>query len=142
MTQPTPVFQGSIVDHKLHTLSRVKAAIRRYLSTFPNGTQIDIVFRKHRSKRSNLQNAYYWSVVVPILAQHFGYDNEEMHEELKLLFNPIQSKIDPGRKIGGSTKKLSTVEFFSDEDSYVNRIARWGATEHGIYIPPPGEIEE
>ncbi|MFH2074566.1 MAG: hypothetical protein ABIJ57_04345, partial [Pseudomonadota bacterium] len=98
--------------------------------------------RKHKVKRSDEQNRYYWGVVVSILADHFGYEPEELHEEMKLMFNPIQSKIDPSRTIGGSTTKMSTVEFFSDEDSYVERICRWSATEHGVYIPPPEKAEK
>ena len=141
MRQPVPIFEGDIVEGKLKLLPHIKQAISRWCHTFQTGTHVDITIRKHKTKRSNKQNAYYWGVVVPILANHFGYDQEEMHEELKLLFNPVQSKIDPGRKIGGSTTKLSTVEFFSDEDSYIERICRWAASEYGVYIPPPEKAE-
>jgi len=142
MKQPEIPFEGHIVDHKFKVFDHVREGIKRYLSTFPNGTKIDIIFRKHKSKRTNQQNAYYWGVVIPILSTHFGYDPEEMHEEMKLMFNPIQSKIDPSRKIGGSTTKLSTVEFFHDEDSYVERICRWAAQEQGVYIPLPEKDED
>lgn len=82
-------------------------------------------------------------MVIPILADFFGHDNpEDIHEDLKLKFNPIQSKIDSTKKIGGSTTKLSTVDFYSAENSYVERICRWAADEYGIYIPPPKKIEE
>ena len=57
------------------------------------------------------------------------------------MFNPVESKIRPGEEIGGSTTKMSTVEFFSDESSYVERICRWAASEHGIYVPPPTKAE-
>lgn len=137
MRQPTPIFEGDIVDGKLKLQRRTKEEISRWLLTFKTGTHVDIKIQKHKTQRSLEQNAYYWAVVVPILADHFGYEIEEMHEELKLMFNPIQSKIDPNRKIGGSTTKLSTVEFYSDENSYIERICRWAATEYGVYIPPP-----
>lgn len=141
MKTPIPIFEGDIVDGKLKLLSHVRQSIARWCLTFKTGSHVGITIRKHRDKRTNGQNAYYWGVVVPILANHFGYDTEEMHEELKYLFNPIQSKIDPNRKIGGSTTKLSTVEFYCDQDSYVEKIVRWGATEHGVYIPPPEKIK-
>ncbi len=140
MKQVVPIFEGDIVDRKLKLQNSVKSAIARWCSTFSNGSHMEIVIRKYRSKRTNDQNEYYWGVVIKILSDHFGYESEEMHEELKLMFNPIQSKIDPNRKIGGSTTKMNTVEFYSDQDSYVERICRWAA-EQGVYIPPPEKAE-
>jgi len=141
MKQPSPIFEGDIVDGKLKMLDNVKQAIARWCMTFRTGTHVDIIIRKHRGKRTDKQNRYYWGVVVAILADHFGYDAEEMHGELKILFNPIQSKIDPSRIIGGSTAKMSTIEFDVYEDSYVERICRWAASEYGVYIPPPEKAE-
>ena len=143
MKQPVPIFSADIVDEKLKLFDHEKKAIARWISTFKNGTKIDIVIRKHSKKRSNPQNKYYFGVVVPILADFFGHDTvEAMHMDLKLEFNPVPSKIHPGKIVGGSTTALSTVEFFSDEDSYINRICRWAASEYAIYIPPPKKIEE
>ncbi len=143
MKQPIPIFEGNIVDKKLKMLDREKKAFARWCATFPNGTKLDIIARKHKSKRTNDQNAYYWGVVIPILSNFFGHDNpDDMHEDLKQKFNPVQSKIDPNKIIGGTTTKLSTVDFFSAEDSYVERICRWAAMEYEIYIPPPKKVEE
>ena len=148
MKQIVPIFEADIVDGKLKMLDHVKQAIDRWCRTFRTGTHIEIIIRKYRSKVTDPQRGYYFGVVVPILAEHFGYDKETMHEELKLMFNPVQSKIDPSRTIGGSTTKMNTVEFFSDEDSYVERICRWAAEfgqetgESGIYIPPPEKAEK
>ena len=142
MKQPVPIFEGHVVDKKMKMLDHEKAAISRWISTFKNGTKLDIVIRKHKSKRSNEQNRYYWGVVIPILAEYFGHDNaEDMHEDLKLKFNPIGSKLYPEKTIGGTTTKLSTVDFFSADDSYVERICRWAAMEYSIYIPPPKKME-
>jgi hypothetical protein len=141
MKIPTPIFEGDIVDGKLKLLQRVKNEIARWCMTFKTGTHVDIIIRKHKSQRSKEQNSYYWAVVIPILADYFGYDREEIHEEMKLMFNPMQSKIDPSRKIGSSTTKMTTEEFYCDQDSYVERICRWAATEYSIYIPPPEKLE-
>lgn len=142
MKQPTPIFQANIVNGKARFTGPEKTALKRWLLTFKTGTLVDIVIRKHSTKRSNEQNAYYFGVVVPILADHFGYDNrEDMHEDLKLKFNPIESKIEPGRRIGGTTTKMSTVEFMAAEDSYVERICRWAAEEHELFIPLPEKAE-
>jgi len=137
MKQIIPIFEGDIIDGKLKLLDHVKQAIARWCMTFKPGTHVEITIRKYKSKRSDEQNRYYWGTVISILGNHFGYDPEEMHEEMKLMFNPIQSKIDPNRIIGGSTTKMSTIDFYCDQDSYVERICRWAASEHGLYIPPP-----
>ena len=143
MKQPVPLFSADVVDKKLKFFEHEKLAIARWISTFKNGTKLDIIIRKHSSKRTNEQNKYYFGVVVPILADYFGHDSvESMHEDLKLEFNPVPSKIDPTKIIGGSTTKLSTEEFFSKEDSYVNRICRWSAEKYGLYIPPPKKAEK
>lgn len=144
MKQPTPKFEADVINGgKLKYPDHVKAEIRRWVSTFKPGSRVDIIIRKHSSKRSNDQNAYYWGVVIPILADHFGYDNrEDLHNDLKLKFNPIKSKINPGQVIGGTTTTMSTVEFMADENSYVERICRWAAMDHGLYIPPPKKTDE
>ena len=119
-----------------------REAIRRWVSTFKIGTRFDIIIRKHNSKRSDDQNRYYWGTVIPIIADYFGYDSaEDCHEDLKMKFNPVESKLQPGKIIGGSTAKMDTVEFYSDESSYVSRICRWAAVEYGLYIPPPKKAE-
>ena len=143
MKQPIPIFSGDIVDGKLKLLDRVKEEMKRWYWTFATGSHVDITIKKHREKRTNLQNRYYWGTVIPILALHFGHDNpEDMHEDLKLKFNTIESKIDPEKYIGGTTTTLSTVEFFSGETSYIERICRWASMEYGLYIPPPEKAEE
>lgn len=143
MKAPIPKFKASVQKGKMVILDFIRKDMARWVSTFKDGTELDIVIKKHVKDRTTLQNAYYFGVVVPILADHFGYDDaEEMHTELKEKFNPIESKITPGKMIGGSTTKLSTEEFFSsNEKSYVERICRWGATEYGIYIPPPTKMD-
>ena len=141
MKKITPIFEAHVVDGKMKMLDHVRRGISRWVSTFKPGTRIDIVIRKHGEKRTNDQNAYYWGVVIPILADHFGYDHEDMHHELKELFNPIESKIQPGKKIGGTTTKMSTEEIFCGETSYVERICRWASMEYQIYIPPPKKVD-
>jgi hypothetical protein len=75
------------------------------------------------------------------LAEHFGHDNpEDMHTDLKNKFNPVESKVEPGEMIGGTTTAMSTIEFFSAEDSYIERICRWAITEYQVYIPPPKRV--
>lgn len=142
MKQPIPIFSGTVDEKgKLDMPRFERASMNRWLSTL-KGQEVDITIRKHKKKRTNDQNAYYFGVVIPILADYFGYDDPEtLHAELKLMFNPVESKIRPGEKVGGTTTKMSTIEFMAGDDSYVERICRWAAEEYGIYIPPPEKSE-
>ena len=142
MKQPVPIFEADIVEKKLKVSDQVKKDMALWCWTFANGAHVDIIIRKHSDKRTLPQNAYYFGIVLPILANFFGHDNiEDMHEEMKLEFNPVPSKLDPGKMIGGTTTTMSTIEFLSGEDSYVNRICKWAAMKYGVYIPPPKKAE-
>ena len=81
---------------------------------FKEGTNVQVTISDNpkRKPRTNKQNAYYWSVVVPMIADACGYEDYEhdcVHEEMKRKFNPVSSKIS-GEVIGGSTKKMTTIE--------------------------------
>jgi len=143
LKQPIPRFFGVIKKGKLDIVDHEKDAIKRWCRTFKDDTKIDVTIRKHSSKRTNEQNKYYWGVVIPILGDYFGHDNpEDMHEDLKQKFNPTESKIEAGKMIGGTTTKLSTIDFMVAEDSYIERICRWASDEFQIYIPPPKRVEK
>ena len=53
------------------------------------GCTVDVIFKKRKNKRSNNQNAYYWSCIVPIfincIKEEWGefWSSEDMHEFLK-----------------------------------------------------------
>ena len=91
-----------------------------------------------RPSRSLNQNAYYWSVVIPIIAGEIGYQKEELHEALKIKFLPKEIKV-KGKPytIGGSTGKLNTKQF----NEYLEAVIQM-ASELGIYIPEPGEYPD
>lgn len=136
MKKPVPVFSGDIVKRKLKLFEHEKEAIRRWCATFKDGTHVDITIRKHKSKRSNEQNRFYWKIVVGILADEFGYEPDEMHCVLREKFLRIHDDKHPDFVIAKSTTKLSTVEFIE----YIEKIQRWASIEYQIYIPNPEKI--
>jgi hypothetical protein len=86
-------------------------------------------------KRSLWQNSYYHGVIVRILADHFGYSPEEMHEALKFKFLRIER---PGKP---TTVRSTADENFTraDAENYYSQIRTWASREFGIYIPLPRE---
>ncbi len=79
-------------------------------------------------------NKLYWGWYLRILSQELGYlVSEELHEELKLLLLPRDSLLQPGKKVGGSTTKLTRREF----SDYLERIQAWALQFHNINLPDP-----
>ena len=84
------------------------------------------------------QNKAYWAVYIKIIADHIGYFPEELHEEMKIMFNPKDSKLTPGARLGGSTTRMNRKEF----SEYLEKIRVWAMTEHGIDLPEIGKDKE
>lgn len=103
------------------------------------GQRIEVSLRRERVTRSHAQNRYWWSVVVPIFSEYTGYEKDEAHDVLKMLFLREEKALPTGEVVDvpGSTARLSTAEF----SDLVERVARWMA-EHGVYLPPPGHVAE
>ena len=92
-----------------------------------------------RPARSLKQNAYYWAVVLPIMADHLGYTKKEVHELFKMQFltrNPIE--ID-GKTFyySTSTRTLNSKQF----SEYIDEIVAL-AQGMDVYIPEAGEIPD
>ncbi len=101
------------------------------------GHEIDLRLTRKRKTRSLSANAYYWGVVVALLAEHCGYEPEEAHQALKMRFllkigNDMISTLPTVR----STADLDTVEFAAYLDQCIRLCA-----EMGIVVPDPGAAE-
>jgi len=123
-----PILTGKVKDGKLKLDAPQNYLVE--LSKF-EGQRIELTIRKERHIRSLSQNKYYWGVIIEILSNNFGYDKEEMHEELKRKFNPKPSKIDCDKTYGASTTKMSVAEF----GEYLEQVITWASVEYGIIIP-------
>jgi hypothetical protein len=119
---------GEVIDGKL--VLRNRETFDAQLTQLKGA--IEVTVEKARSRRSLNQNAYYWGVVLKLLSEHTGYEIEEMHEVLKVLFN--QGNFGEV-KFGKSTAKLSTIDFMA----YLEQIQRWAAQELGVVIPDPNQ---
>lgn len=124
-----PVFTG-MVDNGGLRFDR-KSVVDNYMCTLI-GQRVEVIIRKPRTKRSDVQNSYYWGVVIELLSKELGYDKDEMHEILKYKF--LQSNA-MGMPYVKSTTKLSTGEF----EEYLSKIKQWAAEFLHIVIPDPNE---
>ena len=124
-----PVFTG-MVDNGGLRFDR-QSVVDNYMCALI-GQRVEVIIRKPRTKRSDVQNSYYWGVVIELLSKELGYDKDELHEILKYKF--LQSNA-MGMPYIKSTTKLSTGEF----EEYLSKIKRWAAEFLHIVIPDPNE---
>jgi hypothetical protein len=129
-----PIFRGRIEKGKL-----LLDDPSRYLVQLSKleGKKIELTLKKSQSTRSTQSNRYYWGVVVKILADHCGYDSDELHEALKFKFLSEKIMDDKGLVKIGSTARLNTDEFIQ----YTNKVVIWAATTLQVFIPDPSQVE-
>jgi hypothetical protein len=106
------------------------------MSTF-EGKKIELTLRKSNSTRSLQANAYYWGVVVKLIADHCGYDSAELHEALKYKFLSNHEADETGLVRIKSTASLTVDEFIR----YTNDVVIWAARDLQVYIPAPGDVD-
>lgn len=94
-----------------------------------------------KSKRSTNQNGYYRGCVIPILANHLGYTEDQAHELMKYQFLSeisVKQTKNGEKKIVRikSTTELNTAQF----NDYVRKIREWAWEFDSISIPIPNEV--
>lgn len=100
--------------------------------------KVVIVVQHPTAGRTSQANRYYWGVVLALISEHTGYEQDELHEYFKKRFNPRTVSLADGEEVvGGSTSKMDTAAFYE----YVERIRRFAVTDlDGLVIPEPGEV--
>lgn len=135
MAVVVPVWLGYVTDTGVRRLQDPQG-FAAYCQTF-QGKPFELVMRAPRARsRSQQANAYYWAVVVTLLAEFCGYEPQDMHDVLAMKFLRIEDDT-----ITGAPRRRRTPHCDSKEFAvYVDQCRRLGA-ELGIYIPDPHEAE-
>jgi hypothetical protein len=127
MNAPTPVFYGKVSERGLILLD-TPIDYGRHLQRLA-GERVEVVVRKRKTKRSNQANAFYWAAVVHPLAEHLGYEDDELHEVMAMRFLRIEDCPVTGVPRRKRTPKTDTAEF----SDYVERCIRLAA-ELGVVV--------
>jgi tRNA A-37 threonylcarbamoyl transferase component Bud32 len=134
------IYTGTVTDViKIHRQNDFKADVCRHFA----GMDIVITVERKRRKRSLMQSAYYWGVVVPIVQKGLndaGYkvSKEATHDFLKSTFNKqelINESTGEILQTVGSTAQMTTVQMME----YFAEISQWAAEFLNVQIPEPGE---
>jgi hypothetical protein len=133
-------YLGYIEGGKLHIMRR-----KQFNEEIRHCKDMDVsIVVKKRGKRSSQQNRYYFGVVIDeirreLLRRGTRATAEEVHEALKLKFNPHREvNTETGQvllEIGQTTTDMNREEF----GQYLERIIEWAAESLEITIPSPGE---
>lgn len=128
-------FNAYIKDRRLYFHDR--PGFDAWVAAQKDGLAVRVtVKRKRRSARAN---AYYWAVVVPMVADHTGFTEEETHEALKALHLGREVKDLAGREIV-CTKSSATLDS-KEFGEYVDRCIAFAATELGVAIAPADRVD-
>ena len=133
-------YSGKVKNGELKIVNR--SQFNRELEYF-EGKDVEVQVRKKRKKRSLMQNAYYFGVVVPCVVEGLkdvGYrvNRELTHEFLKSKFareEIVNEETSEVLSIIGSTAKMTTSKMMD----YFAEITQWAAEFLNIQIPLPGE---
>jgi hypothetical protein len=102
------------------------------------GQVVEIALQKFgvKPRRSTLQNAYYWAVVVPYFVQITGdsYDKDDFHYWLKCEVFGVK-KMEKREVPAQRTRDLTTDEM----EAYLSKCRAIGWDRFGIMIPKPNE---
>jgi len=98
----------------------------------------NIKIQKHRNKRSDKQNKYYWGVVIAYISNETGFTDEEVHELLKFKFLQTSKVSRQGsmETFIQSTTELDTLE----AEEYLYKIRIWALNFLNLQIPLPNEV--
>ena len=109
-----------------------------YILTLPDDGKFEVVIKEYKKKRSLAQNRLYW-MWIPYLAKHFGYTDDEMHDELKYAF--IGENVYTNRKGVQRTKPKSTTKLKTKEMAeYLTKIEVL-AVSNDVILPMPFDVE-
>lgn len=105
-----------------------------YMQSLPEDKIYDVSIKLHREKRTNPQNAWYWTI-VGIVAKETQNDKESIHKFFARKFIGFDVKEFGGEKIGivRSTASLNTEEF----SDFLSNVEAFCASELGIILPDP-----
>ena len=107
-----------------------------YLLNLRGKARLTVTVQKYRKKRSLNANAYYWSVCIPVLAEHFGYRSDEMHTCILGAYVGWEQRNFRGQLVYVPRRTSTTPEVMDTMD-FTNLIecAIQIAAEEGIIIP-------
>jgi hypothetical protein len=138
----TVTVYGRITDGQMALSHRQR--LLEVTRAWPEGTEFEVRVRRHRARISDLQRAYWWAVIVPMVAEQTGDDEDSTHEDLKRVFKhcfPSVRKVWRNKKTGKRrqlTRRLSLTDLNTKQmTELIDSARKWAGEFLGVEIPPP-----
>ena len=132
-----PIWKGKISKGKLQLEDR--RGLDDYIQTRPDGDyQLILRPKQDEEKSPTQQYRYLWGVIYQHGSESLGYTKEELHEEMKKIFIPIQRKnreTGETETVGGTTTGMSIKE----RSEFIDKVRRQLA-EMGVNTPDVSEV--
>ena len=131
----TPRWEGKIVSGR--PILDDPDMFKKYCLSL-EGNSVFVTVEKMKNIRSNAQNRYLWGVLYKLISDSLGWEIEDVHTFCKQEFNPKHIELKGEEwKVGGSTTKMSTIEF----SEYVEKIQRFFAEHANLSLPDPNQAD-
>lgn len=107
-----------------------------YLLGLRGKGKLTVTVQKYRKKRSLTANAYYWTVCIPPLADHFGNRPNDMHRDILGEYVGWESYTVRGKTLFRPRRTSTTPDTMETMDfSGLIQTAQQIAAEEGIILP-------
>lgn len=107
---------------------------------WPEGAEITLTLKRTRAKTSDLQRAYWWAIVVPMIAQETGDDEQSTHEDLKRQFIPKVTKVWRSKRTGRKRRRTHHSIMALDTKQMtdlIDTVRKWAGEFLNLEIPEP-----
>lgn len=105
---------------------------------FVDDLLLDVTVETHKKTRTNLQNRYYWGIVIRDIAKELGYDADTVHDYMKKMFLGYEEFDMPDGNTHHQLRSTTDATTISFED-FVAKIRQWASEFLNMYIPLPNE---
>jgi len=121
------------LDDKGHMHPHGAQVIRARLAKW-KGRRVLVTVAKFVKPKTLPQLGYYFDVVLPVWADHCGYDEDEMHVELKRAYFPRRHEVSrlTGEEMDETPSLADATS--SEMSTYLERVLR-EAAHQSVYIP-------
>lgn len=119
------VFHGT-VDEQGHVVPEQRNVVKGRLVRNWKGQRVTVVVSRWRKTKTDKQLAYYFAEIVPAWAEWTGYDEDEMHVELKRAW--LAPRLAISRLTGEEGTERPTLSDLScvEMSEYIDRCIREG----------------
>lgn len=127
-----PVFRGEVTDEaEPQMLLEARGLFRAWLGKL-KGKRIALTIEEHKPPKSQSQIGYWHGVLMPLLAEEFGYgrwEHDAVHDavmrKLRGEHGPLKARL--------SMAKMSK----PDVSKLIDDCRAWALTDYGIVSPDP-----